>query len=86
MAVVAAAYNFFNYPKRNNELQKAIAELETEVRATRLKKLCTTRWVERHESVLTFLELLAPILHALNEIIASWTDKDAISSSPLPPA
>jgi hypothetical protein len=33
-----AVYNFFNYPKRQHELQKAIEETECETKRSRLKK------------------------------------------------
>jgi DNA-binding HxlR family transcriptional regulator len=81
MAVVASAYDFFRHPKRNNALAKAIEELKPGATATRLKKLCATRWVERHESVLTFIELLGPVLHALDHVISDWTDRDTIAAA-----
>ncbi|KAJ8943161.1 hypothetical protein NQ314_009823 [Rhamnusium bicolor] len=54
---VGSIYNFFNTPKRQTVLETAIDELESQTSATRLKQLCLTRWIQRHESVLVFLEL-----------------------------
>lgn len=57
-----------NSPKRTDVLQNAIAALCPENSAKRLKALCPTRWVEKHQSLVTFDEMLAPILHTLQEL------------------
>ena len=44
-------------------LEKAVDELESTSRATKLKDECRTRWVERIDAYATFLDLLTP-LHA----------------------
>ena len=38
--------------------------------------MCPTRWVERHDSVLVFIELIKPVLDCL-ETISEWPDKES---------
>ncbi len=38
-----------------------------------LKQLCSTRWIERHDSVRAFVELLEPLLNSL-EGMSRWND------------
>ncbi|KAL4154036.1 hypothetical protein QTP88_001869 [Uroleucon formosanum] len=66
---------FLRTPKRQDVLEKAIDKFITDTRKKKLKKLCPTRWVERHEAVLVFLELYDAIVEAL-ENISSWNDRD----------
>lgn len=66
---------FFNYPKRQLVLQKCIEELCPESRKEKLKKMCPTRWVQRHDSVIVFLELFNSIYKALNTV-TDWNNKD----------
>uniref|UniRef100_A0A2H8TJM5 Repressor of the inhibitor of the protein kinase n=1 Tax=Melanaphis sacchari TaxID=742174 RepID=A0A2H8TJM5_9HEMI len=62
-----------NIVKRAEKL-KSIIESEisnsesNKQRKTKLKKLCETRWVERHDSLMTFKELYVFILNALEEL------------------
>ena len=39
-----------------------------------------TRWVERHDSVLVFTELIKPVLDCL-ETISEWPDKESSSGA-----
>ncbi|XP_039271809.2 52 kDa repressor of the inhibitor of the protein kinase-like [Styela clava] len=66
-----------NSPKRMACLTNAITALTPQSRHTRLKSLCETRWVQRHEAVAVFHELYSPVLHALNEIERT---SDSVSS------
>nr|CAH7767474.1 unnamed protein product [Callosobruchus chinensis] len=77
---IGSIYNFFNTPKRQTALEKAIDDLESETSATRLKQLCPTRWIQCHESVLVFLELQQAIINAL-ESISLWSDKTTSSTA-----
>lgn len=70
--------NFFGYPKRQNILQISIEANYPETRRFKLKTLCATRWVDRHDAVILFEELQPAILHAL-DTISNWID--AVSSS-----
>lgn len=56
--------------KRSNILLAAIEKnnLAPTSNKTKLKALCVTRWVERHDSVLTFRELFPFIVVALDEL------------------
>ena len=40
--------------------------------------MCPTRWVERHDSVLVFIELIKPVLDCL-DTISEWPDKESSS-------
>ena len=48
--------------------RQAIQILCSELTRQRLKTLAVTRWVERHDAILVFLELLEPIVGALEEL------------------
>lgn len=77
---LGSVYNFFNTPKRQTVLKNCIDEMAPESTATRLKQLCPTRWIQRHESVLVFLELQKAAISAM-EIISDWDDKTTSSSA-----
>ncbi|KAJ8939579.1 hypothetical protein NQ314_011074 [Rhamnusium bicolor] len=79
-AMIGSIYNFFNTPKRQTVLETAIDELESETSVTRLKQLCSTRWIQRHESVLVFLELQQATIDAL-EVISLRNDKTTSSTA-----
>ena len=64
-------------PKRMLCLTNAISALLPKEKRTRLKALCETRWVQRHESIALFHQMYSPILHALADVEASG---DSISS------
>lgn len=46
----------------------------------RLKLLCLTRWVDRHDSIVIFLELFDAMIDSLTEICI-WLDKGASSGA-----
>lgn len=73
-------WDFFNTPKRQAVLQEKISEMIPESNKLKLKKICPTRWVERHESVMVMVELLHAVIAAL-EKIREWEDKDASSGA-----
>lgn len=72
--------SFFNTPKRSEVLKRLIQEKFPEAKSTRLKKICPTRWVERHDSILLLAELL-PAIHSAFEEISIWKDTDVSSSA-----
>ena len=82
MAIVEKLYAFFNTPKRENVLKEQISAIPNESRKEKLKKLCPTRWVERHLSILTLVELFIPMYKSL-EVIEQWCDNDSSSKSTL---
>lgn len=56
--VGSVARFFNNSPKRQLALEKWISEvLPTEKKRQKLKDLCRTRWVERHEAYEVFIDL-----------------------------
>ena len=42
--------------------------------------MCPTRWVERHDSALVFIELIKPVRDCL-ETISEWPDKEISSGA-----
>ncbi|XP_022181250.1 52 kDa repressor of the inhibitor of the protein kinase-like [Myzus persicae] len=43
---------------------------------TKLKLLCPTRWVDRHDSIITFMELFDAVVDGLS-IISTWQDRES---------
>ena len=56
---------FNNSPKRQIALTTAIEECCAEQRRTKLKEMCRTRWVERHDAFEVFKQLYVPIVRCL---------------------
>lgn len=73
-------WSFFNTPKRQNVLQRKIETLAPKTKNQKLKQLCPTRWVQRHDAVLVMKELYNPIISSLEEI-KCWDDKDTSSGA-----
>ena len=69
---------FFNDSphKRNKQLHNSIAAVIPDCKKSRLLNLCKTRWVEKHNAVITFCEFYPAICHSLS-IIATWRDNAA---------
>ena len=42
--------------------------------------MCPTRWVQRHDSVIVFIELLKAVIDCL-ETISEWRDRDSSSGA-----
>ena len=54
---------FNNSPKRQLELEKWIANIcPNEEKRRKLKEMCRTRWVERHEAFDVFVDLYLPLV------------------------
>ena len=70
MEVVDSISRFFNNsPKRQLELEKWIAAvLPGEKKRRKLKMLCRTRWVERHDAYEVFTDLFVVIVSCLEQI------------------
>lgn len=49
--------NFFGYPKRLEVLQRCIKDFFPGSKASRLKQMCPTRWVQRHDAVILYEEM-----------------------------
>jgi len=67
MGTIQSINNFFGYPKRQHVLQIFIEEVFPSTNRFKLKTLCATRWVDRHDAVMLFEEVQPAILHALNK-------------------
>ncbi len=72
--VVSEVVNFVNSSaKRVDLLKQCIDEQQDNdsqlSQKTRLHRLCETRWVERHEAIITFLELFLPLRACLNKCL-----------------
>lgn len=74
--IIEKTCSFLHTPKRQGVLSKKIDEFCPESKRLHLKKLCPTRWVERHDSIMIFAELLDAVCEAL-DAVSSWTDRDA---------
>ena len=57
-------------PKRKAVLKTAVRALYPSYSKTTLVSLCNTRWVERHDAVVRFIELFEAVLQALNALEA----------------
>ena len=80
MGVISSVQNFLNTPKRNHVLLASVESLVPESKKKRLKSVCPTRWVERHDAVLVFLELIQAVIDALG-VISEWDDRDSASQA-----
>ena len=66
MGVIGCAANFFSRSaKQTSLLEKTDAEKIPDSKKHRLVKLCETRWVERHDAALTFVEHFDPLICCL---------------------
>ena len=72
--------NFFKYAKRHSHLKQVIIDNSDVVKKTKLVGLCTTRFVERHESILVAKELLPYVAISLSHI-ESWDTEDTRKSA-----
>ena len=58
MGTIASVHNFFNAPKRHNVLQRTITTILPTAEPQRLVQVCATIWVDRHESVNVFSNMV----------------------------
>ena len=59
---------FSNSPKRQLLFEKWVAQLCEGEKRQKLKSLCKTRWVERHEAFEVFIDLFVPLVCCLEEM------------------
>ncbi len=64
---------FSNSPKRQLALEEWIDNVLADENRKKLKELCRTRWVERHEAFEVFLDLFLPTFSCLEAIAHSST-------------
>lgn len=80
VGIIQTVCSFFNTPKRQVVLQNSVEQIAPDSKKTKLKMLCPTRWVERHEAILIFLELFDSIIDSL-ETISTWIDRETSSKA-----
>ncbi|XP_050528242.1 52 kDa repressor of the inhibitor of the protein kinase-like [Daktulosphaira vitifoliae] len=69
LGVVSQVVNLFrNHSNANKLFQDTIQEHAPDSKKKRLLRLCDTRFIERHDSIIVFLELLECIVMSLDEI------------------
>lgn len=67
--IISECCSFFNSSaKRTTVLKNKIKEIKPNSQSTKLKSLCETRWVLRHEAVMLFKEFVEPVVAALEEV------------------
>ncbi|GFQ71587.1 DUF4371 domain-containing protein [Trichonephila clavata] len=82
LGVVSQVVNLFrNHSNANKIFQETIQEHAPDSKKKRLLRLCDTRFIERHDSIIVFLELLECIVMALEEIAQrTWTISSTAST------
>ena len=78
----AVARFFSNSPKRQLALETCVDNIFQDEKRKKLKEMCRTRWVERHEAFQIFSDLFLPTVSCLETITnASTADWDRESQS-----
>lgn len=72
MGVISVVSSFFSTSAKRTEKLKSIIETDitcdiesNKHKITKLKKLCDTRWVERHNSIIKFKELYVFTIYSI---------------------
>jgi hypothetical protein len=67
IGTIGTVINFFrSSAKRTEHFKSTVSqEISTETTASTLAGLCETRWVEKHDAVMRFLDLYKPIVSSL---------------------
>ena len=68
MGSVSEISKFFEHGKRLDKLAEVIDSEFPDVKKQRVKPLCRTRWVERHDALEVFVELYPAIVQSLHDI------------------
>lgn len=75
MGVISAIASFFSVSAKRSDVLKTIIEADissnsesSRNRKTKLKKLCETRWIERHDAIFTLKELYVFIVNAFEHL------------------
>lgn len=75
---IQAVLVFFDgSPKRMEVLRKQINEIMPNCRKERVQQICPTRWVDRHRTLTSFMELYIPIINALQFLYEMENDVNA---------
>ena len=68
MGSVSEVSKFFEHGKRQDKLAEVIEHELPDVKKKRVRPLCRTRWVERHDALEVFVDLYPAIIQALHDI------------------
>ena len=72
MGIVGRVYQFFAaYPKRQDALEKAIADCQPSSRVHKLKDMCRTRWIQRIDAIEIFKNLHQSIIECMESICSA---------------
>lgn len=81
--IIEKVSEILNTPKRQNKFTKQVGNMKTKnIHNEKLKQVCNTKWIERHDSVEVFDQLL-PVVHKCLEEIINWTDKETLTKAQL---
>jgi len=75
VGLIKEAISFFNMSSKRNYVLLTVLKGNP-----RLKSLCETRWIERHDSIIIFQSSLTYILEALTSV-SSWHEQDSSSKA-----
>lgn len=83
VGIITNIYNFLRESAlRTQLLSEKITELFPLQKSVKAKKLCETRWFERHDGILNCLEILPAIIVTLDELsLSNHTGSNAQSLS-----
>ncbi|XP_054706731.1 zinc finger MYM-type protein 1-like [Uloborus diversus] len=83
-AILKEICTFFkSSSKRSEILKKWIKRKNPETNVTKLKRMCETRWVLRHEAIVLFKENVCAVVSALEEIGEESSTKDSSKAQSL---
>jgi len=73
LGIVSCVATFFSASAKRADKLKSVIEAGTtsnfeQSKKMKLKKLCETRWVERHDALITFKSLYIYLVHALKDL------------------
>ena len=66
--------DYFQYPKKRLVLENSITQLAPQSNHKKLLQLCPTRWCDKHESLIVFVELFIPLVRSLEELSAEKSE------------
>ena len=68
MGSVSEVHKFFEHGKRQDKLTEVIDATMPNTKKVKIKSLCRTRWIERHDALEVFVDLYPAIIQSLRDI------------------
>lgn len=68
MGSVSEVHKFFEHGKRQDKLTEVIEATMRDTKKVKIKSLCRTRWIERHNALEVFVDLYPAIIQSLRDI------------------